>query len=70
MADQFAYIGTHDIGARLAFRIDSLIAINVERNADISEKSSFQELDCRSVKTVRLVWTELLYLSSPLKTSF
>ena len=45
MVDQLVHIGAHHVGARIAFRVDSLIAVNVERDADISEKSPFQELD-------------------------
>lgn len=45
MVDQFTYIGTHRLGAGLSFRVDSLIAVNVERDADILEKPAFQKLD-------------------------
>lgn len=45
MVDQLAQISAHQVGARLALRVDSLIAVNVERDADIFEKPSFQELD-------------------------
>ena len=45
MVDQFVHVGAYHVGARIAFRVDSLIAVNVERDADISEKPTFQELD-------------------------
>ena len=45
MVDQVTYIGAHRAGARPTLRINSLIAVEVERDADIVEKSSLEERD-------------------------
>lgn len=45
MIEQLANIGTYSFCARATFFVYSLIAVNVERDADMIEEAAFQKLN-------------------------